>query len=250
MLDNQSERRVAVVSGGSRGIGRAICIALAAADYDIAYCYARESEAALETQKLCEALGAKVLAARCDVVDSHACEKWIKSVLEECGPVDVLVNNAGVTRDALLIAMSEEDWRDVIDVNMTGMFNVSRPIVFEFMRRRRGVVVNISSVSGVYGNRAQCNYSAAKAGVIGFSKALAKEVGVYGIRVNAIAPGFIQTDMAAAVSASELESVLQRTPLGRFGLVDEVASAVCYLVSDAAKYITGQVIEVSGGLTL
>jgi 3-oxoacyl-[acyl-carrier protein] reductase len=250
MTIESMNRPVAVISGGSRGIGRAICIDLARAGYDIAYCYRSGGESAFDTQRQCKQTGAQVLATQCDVSDANACLAWIRAVTERFGTFNVLVNNAGITRDGGLVGMSDKDWHDVIETNLSGTFNLSRVATFQFIKNRSGLIINISSISGVYGNPTQTNYSAAKAGMIGFSRALAKEVGAYGIRVNVVAPGFIETDMTASLSERTSNALVKRIPLARFGRVEEVASMVRYLASDAGAYITGQVIQIDGGLTI
>jgi 3-oxoacyl-[acyl-carrier protein] reductase len=245
-----STQRRALVTGGSRGIGADIALRLARDGMDIAFCYRSEKERAEETAERIRETGARCFHAPCDVADLEAVQSFIKEAEAELGPLDTLVNSAGIVRDSPLVLMPEEDWHAVIDSSLTGVFNFCRSTAFGFMKRKRGVIVNISSVAGVYGNRAQTNYSAAKAGINGMSKALAKELAPYGLRVNVVAPGFIETDMTAGLSDKLREQALKLVPLRRFGTPEDVSELVSFLVSDRAGYITGQILQVDGGIVL
>lgn len=242
--------RVALVTGGSRGIGRASVLRLAADGYDVGFCYQSNEEAARLLEKEVAELGARVLAVRADVSDGGSVRAMLAEVNDVLGVPDTVVTAAGITKDNPLLMMPDDDWHRVIDVNLSGVYNVCRGAVFEMMKRRRGSIVNISSVAGVYGNATQTNYSASKAGIIGFSRALAKEVGRYGIRANVVAPGFIDTDMTSVLSDKVRNNAVASIPLGRLGTADEVADLVGYLASDRAAYITGAVFQIDGGITI
>ncbi|MEU8241038.1 3-oxoacyl-ACP reductase FabG [Actinoplanes missouriensis] len=241
---------VALVSGGSRGIGRATVLRLAEDGYDVAFCYRANGEIAEEVASEAGKFGGRVTASRVDVTDAGEVRAWVTATERDLGPVEAVVTSAGVTRDASLVMMRDEQWSEVIDTNLNGVYHVCRAAVFGMMKRRRGVIVNLSSVSGVYGNASQTNYAATKAGIIGFSKALAKEVGRYGIRANVVAPGFIDTDMTRDLTGAAAERMRTATALGRLGTADEVADLVGFLVSDRAAYITGSVVEIHGGISL
>lgn len=240
--------KVAIVTGASRGIGRATALALAAEGAKIAVNYASSREAADRVVAEVEAMGSAAIAMPADVSKADQVDGLVSAVMEKWGQVDVLVNNAGITRDTLLLRMKPEDWQAVIDLNLTGVFLCTRAVSKIMLKQRSGRIINITSVAGQMGNPGQANYSAAKAGVIGFTKTVAKELATRGITVNAVAPGFITTDMTADVKA---EGILQFIPLGRYGKPEEVAGLICFLAADAAAaYITGQVMNVDGGMVM
>ncbi|MFE7779029.1 beta-ketoacyl-ACP reductase [Streptomyces sp. NPDC057445] len=247
---SDSHRPVALVSGGSRGIGRAVVVRLARDGYDVAFCYRSDEEAADQVVKEATALGARVAAHRVDVSDTAAARAFVELTESDFGPLDAVVTSAGVTRDNPLVLMQDDQWRDVIATNLDGTYNICRAAVFSLMKRRTGSITTLSSVAGVHGNATQSNYSASKAGIIGFTRALAKECGKYGIRVNSVAPGLIETDMTAALSGEARERILGQIPLARFGSPDDVADLVSFLVSRRAGYISGQVLGVDGGLVV
>jgi 3-oxoacyl-[acyl-carrier protein] reductase len=240
--------QIAVVSGGSRGIGRAVVEELAGRGYRVEFCYrsnAAQAEAACIEADLRNQC---ISASQVDVRDAAAVKAWIARIERDIGPIALLVNSAGVTRDRSLPLMSEQEWNEVINVNLDGVFHVCRAAVLPMLERRRGCIVNLSSISGIQGNPTQANYAAAKAGIIGFSRALARELGPRGIRVNVVAPGLIETDTTARLDSAHLEQMLAGAPLRRIGRAAEVAAAVGFLASDGAAYITGQVLGVDGGL--
>lgn len=239
--------KVAVVTGGSRGIGRAIALRLAAEGAHVATC-GRNRETAEQVVAEIEAAGGKGCAVAADISRESDADALIQTTIKRFGRLDILVNNAGITRDGLVIRMKEEDWDAVLDTNLKGAFFVTRAALRPMLRVQNGRIVNISSVAGTMGIPGQANYSAAKAGLIGFTKAVAKEVASRAITVNAVAPGFIETDMTAVLSEDRKKSYLGLIPAGRFGDPTEVAALVSFLVSDAAGYITGQVITIDGGL--
>jgi 3-oxoacyl-[acyl-carrier-protein] reductase len=238
--------KLALVTGASRGIGKACAIELAKAGYDIAVNFAGNEEAANKTVDEIKALGVDAAAFKFDVSNQEAAAKGVEAVLEKFGRIDILVNNAGITRDGLFMRMSAENWDAVINTNLSSAFYVSQPVVKVMMKQRSGAIINMSSVVGVSGNAGQANYSAAKAGLIGLTKTLAKELGSRGIRVNAIAPGFINTDMTKDLDTSKFTDFI---PLKRLGEPEDIAKAVKFLAADS-DYITGQVLEVDGGLII
>ena len=244
------EGKVALVTGASRGIGRAIALALAAAGADVAVNYAGSEAAAKEVAAEIEAMGRKAFVIQADIASTEASTAMVDAVVKEFGRVDVLVNNAGITRDGLLMRMKEEDWDAVITTNLKGVFNCTKAAIKYMMKQKSGNIVNISSIVGVMGNAGQANYCAAKAGVIGFTKATAKEVAARGIRVNAIAPGFIKTDMTSVLSEKVVEAMLAGIPLNRLGETEDIAKAVLFLASSDANYITGQTLHVDGGMVM
>jgi 3-oxoacyl-[acyl-carrier protein] reductase len=247
---SDSNGKTALVTGASRGIGRAIVHHLARDGYDIAFCYRQAVAAAASVEQELLAMGRRVYHQPCDVADLRAVQSFVAAAERTLGPLAVAVNSAGIIRDHPLVVMEQGAWSEVIRVNLDGVFNVCRTAVFGFMKRKRGSLVNISSVAGVYGNPAQTNYCASKAGIIGFSKALAKEVGSYGVRVNVVAPGLIGTDMTEGLAAPVVSRTLSHIPLGRIGEAADVAEVVSFLASDRARYITGQTLHVDGGITL
>ena len=240
--------KIALVTGASRGIGKAIALALAEAGAMVVINYNGSKERAEEVKTQIEGMGGKAITYQCDVSDFAAVESMMKDVIKEYGQIDILVNNAGITRDNLIMKMKEEDFDAVIETNLKGAFNTIKCISRQMLKQRSGKIVNIASVSGVVGNAGQANYSAAKAGMIGLTKAVAKELSSRGINVNAVAPGFIETDMTAALSDDVKKVAEQSIPFGRMGKPEEIADAVVFLASDKASYITGQVLCVDGGM--
>ena len=244
------EGKTALVTGASRGIGKAIALRLAKEGANIAINFAGNVAAAEEVKAAIEADGGKAILVQADVSDSAAVDAMVKTVVDTFGGIDILVNNAGITRDGLLMRMKEEDWDAVLNTNLKSIFLCTKAVSKLMMKKRSGRIVNMSSVVGVNGNAGQANYSAAKAGAIGFTKSMAKELAGRGITVNAIAPGFIQTDMTAVLPEAVKESMAKSIPLGCLGAPEDIAGTVLFLVSDCASYITGQVINVDGGMVM
>jgi len=242
--------KVALVTGASRGIGRQIAISLAKSGAKVIVNYCGSQNKAEEVVNSIKADGGDAVAVRCNVSDYSETEQMISKVIEENGKVDILVNNAGITRDNLLIKMSEEDFDAVLDTNLKGAFNTIKCLYRNFLKLRGGRIINISSVSGVMGNAGQANYSASKAGIIGLTKSVAKELGARGVCVNAIAPGFVETDMTDKLSDAVLEGAKKIIPLGRLGRPEDIAATATFLASDEAAYITGQVLCVDGGMCM
>lgn len=241
---------VAVVTGGTRGIGKQIILELAQNGYDIATNYRTENDDLKDLINQVEKIGVKINTYKCDVSNYENAEEFIKNVISDYGEIDVLVNNAGITKDGLLMRMKKEDFEDVIDVNLVGTFNITRNVIPYMIKAKKGRIVNVSSVVGVSGNAGQTNYSASKAGIIGFTKSLAKEVASRNITVNAVAPGFIQTKMTDVLKEEVKDEILKQIPLKRFGTTDDVAKVVKFLVSEDSAYITGQVINIDGGMLM
>ena len=242
--------KTALVTGGSRGIGRAVCLELARGGANVVFCYAGNEAAAQETAQAVEALGVQALAVRCDVSDAAQAEGLVKTAAGRFGRVDILVNNAGVTRDNLVMRMSEADFDAVISANLKGTFLCMKAAYRLMLKQRYGRIVNLSSVVALRGNAGQVNYAASKAGVVGMTKSLAKELAGRGVTVNAVAPGFIETDMTAAMPEAARTAALGSIPMARLGAPEDVAKAVAFLASDAAAYITGQVLAVDGGMAM
>jgi 3-oxoacyl-[acyl-carrier protein] reductase len=244
------EGKVCVVTGGSRGIGKSIAKKLASHKANIVINYTSNEESALKAKEEIEEYGVKSMIFKCDVSKSSEVEAMIESVVKEFGKVDILVNNAGITRDGLLMRMKEDDFDKVIDINLKGVFNCTKSVTKYMMKKRYGKIINISSVVGIIGNPGQANYCASKAGVIGLTKSSARELASRNINVNAIAPGFIDTDMTSVLNEDLKESMLKNIPQNRFGEPEDVANLVLFLASDMSSYITGQVINVDGGMVM
>ena len=242
------ETKVVIVTGGSRGIGRAVCLSLADAQTHIFFNYVSSEAAAQETCRFIQQTGAKATAVKVDVTSEQQVAGFVKQVIDEGGRIDVLVNNAGVTRDGLIVRMKEQDWDAVLDTNLKGAFFHIKHCTKTMMKQRAGRIINITSVVGVTGNPGQANYVASKAGIVGLTKAVAKEVASRGITVNAVAPGYIETDMTTSLSEKARDAIVSMIPLGGIGRPEDVAGVVVFLASDKAAYMTGQILHVSGGM--
>jgi len=242
--------KVAVITGGSRGIGKSIAETFASEGARVIFTYLHNDSLARDIQNKIKNSGGNAKGVKLDVRDLSAVERWKEQILDEYGTVDILVNNAGIIKDKALAMMSPQEWSEVIDTNLNGLFNVTKAFLMNFMKQRSGNIINISSLSGVIGIPRQANYSASKGGMIAFSKALAKEAAGYNVRVNVIAPGFIDTDMTKDLKAEYVQQIMPLIPQGRFGTSEEVAKVALFLAGESSAYITGQVIKVDGGLSM
>lgn len=251
MSEKQFVGKSVIITGATRGIGKAIALEIAKRGANVAFNYAKSADEAEKVKAEIEALGVKAFAESCDVSDTEASAEFVKKVKEEFGAIDFLINNAGITRDNLIMRMKEDDWDSVIDTNLKGAWNFSKAVLRPMMKNENGgSILNITSISGVVGMLGQSNYSASKAGMIGLTKSLAKEIASRKITVNALALGLIETDMASEMNDEYREKILAQIPLGRLGNVQEIAEIACFMLSDSARYITGQVIQPDGGLAI
>jgi 3-oxoacyl-[acyl-carrier protein] reductase len=244
----QADKRIVVVTGGSRGLGRAICLSFANPDTHIYFNYHSDEAAAVETEKMIRDAGGSAAFERVNVASLEVVSGWFKQIAGSAGRIDVLVNNAGITRDGLIALMKENDWDAVIETNLKGAYNCIKSVIRPMMKNRFGRIINMTSVVGAMGNPGQANYAASKAGIIGLTKSVAKELASRGITANAVAPGYVETDMTASLPDKAKEAMLAMIPMKRAGRPEEIAGIVKFLASDDASYITGQVIHVSGGM--
>ena len=249
MTDLTPAQRIAFVTGGSRGIGRAIVERLARAEFEVHFSYVRNEDAANEVVALLAKEGKRAFASRADGRDAAAVSALVERIIDQAGRIDLLVNNAAITQDRLLARMSDEEWSSVLETSLNGLFGACRPTAKQMMRQRAGRIINMTSVSGLIGIAGQTNYSAAKAAIIGFTRSLAKELAPYGVTVNAVAPGFVDTDMLAPFTPAQLKDAVARVPMRRFGTVDEIANLVAYLGLEAPTFMTGQTLVIDGGMT-
>lgn len=248
MVGNSLRDKVAIVTGATRGIGRSIVLALSHEGADAAFTYRENKNLADDVAKQIQGLGRKALPVQLDVRDFEGTKEFVEKVKNEFGRIDILINNAGITQDKSLMMMSKEDWHSVLDTDLTGVFNMTHACIITFLKQKSGNIINMSSVSGIHPLPGQTNYAAAKAGIIGFTKSLAKEVAPYNVMVNAVAPGFIESDMTTQLSEKYRKKLLESIPAGRFGTPEEVARVILFLLSDSSGYITGQTIQIDGGL--
>lgn len=245
------ENKVAIVTGGSRGIGEAIALKLAESGAHIAFTYVSSDEKAKSLEEKLKALGVKAKAYKSNAANFQECEAMVNEVIKEFGQIDVCVNNAGISKDNLLLRMSPEQWEEVINTNLTSVFNMTKHVIRPMMKARSGSIINMSSIVGMRGNAGQSSYAASKAGIIGFTKSIAAELGSRNIRCNAIAPGFVETDMTHYLKEGEAaKAFLDKIPLGRFGSAEEIANVTLFLASEMSSYVTGQVISTCGGLNM
>jgi 3-oxoacyl-[acyl-carrier protein] reductase len=242
--------KTVIITGGSRGIGRACCLAFAELGANIVFTYNKSKKEAEILQQMIDNLDVRCLSIAMDIRNYEQCQKVIAQTLDKFSQIDILINNAGIVRDKSLLMMLQDDWRDVVETNLGGVFNMSRAAITTFLKQKQGCIINMSSVSGLIGIPRQTNYSAAKAGIIGFSKALAKEVASYNIRVNAICPGYINTDMVNSLREDYKKNIINMIPFGRMGEAKEIAELCVFLASDKARYITGEIMKIDGGLAI